>query len=130
MWDRIIAVLIVQLQTDPALNTLLGGPHIYRNRSKPRIQTPQVAYTVISNGLEENYAPASVQWDIWAPTLDDISLIEQRLMKLMHSDLPVTIGGLSMWSQFQTGFDFAETDETIAHRAMEFKYTPARENES
>lgn len=130
MWDRAIEQLLILLRNDAQLKAMLGGiAHIYRNRSRPRIQIPEITYTVISNTLEENYAPCMVQWDVFASDMDLVSQIEQRLFQLMHSDLPVQVGTIRMWSQFQSGYDFANEDETIAHRAVEYRYTPARENE-
>lgn len=127
MWDLVLESCVSLLQTDQQLIALLGGPHIYRGKSLPQIQTPGVFWTIIANTLGENYAPVSIQWDIFANDTDAVSKIELRIYRLMHSDLPVTFGTLTMWSLFQTGFDFAEEDETISHRAVEYKYIPARE---
>ncbi len=128
MWDRVVEQLLIMLKADSQIGLLLEGSNIYRNRSRPRIQTPEVTYTVVSNTLEQNYAPLVLQWDIWALDMDAVSHIEQRLFQLMHSDLPKTIGTLRLWSQFTLGYDFPSEEETIAHRAVEYKYTPAREN--
>lgn len=132
MWDKVVEKTIALLQADTTLRTLTGTgsnpAHIYRNRSRTNIQIPSVAYMVVFAGVEENYAPVSIQWDCWANSPETLAAIELRLFQLMHNDLPITVNGLLMWSQYLTRFDFLEQDQGSYHSALEFRYTPAREN--
>lgn len=133
MWGTVVEKLLSYLQTDASMIALTGADddglaHIYKNRSRVDIQIPSVAYAVLASTVDENEAPVSIQWDVWAQTPEQMDGIELRLFQLMHRDLPIDIGGLLMWSMFLTRFDFADDDQSVYHSAVEYRYTPAREN--
>ncbi len=127
VWDDVVAALLQLLQNDEQLKTLLGGPQIYRSKSRASIQIPGVYYTVVSSVLQENLEPTLIQWDIWAKGAEQASSIEKRLYQLMHSDVPVTICGLKMWSQYEAGRD-DDPDQSTVRRLLDYRYTPARLN--
>lgn len=124
----VIKETIALLRADATLVDLLGGASIYRNRTRKDIKIPGVYYRVVYDGVSENYAPNVIQWDIWAHNQENLTLIHQRLYELMHHDLPVQYGDLRLWSQYESAYDFEEQDQGIYHRAVDFRYTPAREN--
>lgn len=129
MWDRCAEGSIQLLQNDPAMESLLGGKHIYRMRTRSSIQIPGVYYSVIGDSLDENYSPVVLQWDIWGQSAEQVARIQKRLYELLHSDLPVVLpNGLKTWCQFVNGFDFGEDDQAVYHRAVDYRYTPPREN--
>jgi hypothetical protein len=128
MWGPVTRALVARCKTDTTLTTLLGGQHIYRNRTRTDIQIPSVAWSVLYSGVEENHAPVSVQIDVWAHGAEALEAIEVRLYQLLHDDLPQDFDGLLMWCQYGTRFDMHDAAEGVAHSAMEFRFTPAREN--
>lgn len=129
IWDKVVEGVIQLLQNDETLSELLGGKHIYRNRSRASIQVPGVFYSVISDSLEENYSPVVLQFDMWTKSAEKMSQVQLRVFQLLHSDLPVELPNeLKCWSQFINGFDFGEDDQSVYHRAVDYRFTPAREN--
>jgi hypothetical protein len=127
-WDAVVRDTIDRLKNDTALTTLLGGPHIYRSRTRSSIQIPGIYWSVIYEGVEENLAPVNIQWDIFATSATEQAAIEKRLYDLMHSDNPVQYATLLMWSQFLSRFDKHDDDQGEVLSGMEFKYTPSRDS--
>lgn len=121
-----INAVVRRLKTDATLISLLGGAHIYRNRSRATIQNPSVTYTLLWNGIGENYAPITMQLDVWGKTYEKVLDIEKRIFELLHSDLPVVFGTLRLWSQFQNSFDYLEEDQSDHHKGIVYRLTPAR----
>lgn len=128
MVQEVVHALTTKMKSDHLLTTLLGGQHIYRNRSRATIQNPSVAYTVLWNGTVENYSPITIQFDIWAKSYENVTSIEKRIFELLHSDTPVVHGGIKMWSVCDGSFDFQEEDQSEFHRGVIYKFIPARLN--
>jgi hypothetical protein len=133
MWDQVIEKTLAALRADATMKTLTGVDvggfaQIYKSRSGVVIQIPSVVYTVVSSVVSENEAPVLVQWDVWAESPEQASALELRMYQMMHSDLPVNVGGLAMWSQLVNRYDVQEDDQGSLRSVVEYKYTPAREN--
>ncbi len=128
MWVDVIEALLPVLQTDTELTALLGGAHIYRAKSLTSIRTPGIFYTVVSDSVEENTEPVRVFWDIVGGGATLVGKMELRLYQLMHSDMPVEISGLRMWSQYQDAHDGDTDDQGVVRRIVEYLYRPARLN--
>lgn len=127
-WREIVEAWIAHLKKDTQLTALLGGAHIYRAKSRASIRTPGIYYSVVSNRVDENTAPVVIQWDIWTEGAKQAADIELRLFQLMHSDLPIEVEDLRMWSQLNDAFDSDMDDEGIVRRIVEYQYRPARLN--
>lgn len=128
IWATVMPEVVRMLDTDTKMLSFLGGPHIYRNRTRATIQVPSVAYTVVSEIVTENYAPCVVQFDIWANTAELLADIQLRIFQILHHDLPVKYGELDTWSQYENSFEFNEEDQSVLHRAVAYRFTPARLN--
>lgn len=129
VWREVVQAVLEKLKSDGALQTLLdGGAHIYRAKSRASIRTPGVYYTVVSGRVEENTSTVVIQWDVWAPGAIQLADIELRLYELMHSDMPVEIDGLRMWSQYRDSHDLDSDDQSRVGRGLEYEYRPARLN--
>jgi hypothetical protein len=132
MWPDVIQALVAKLSADSLLTTYMGttdnSSFIYRSRTRVSIQIPCVVWTIISSTTNENYAPVVIQWDLFAKGAEQAAKIELRLFELMHADVPVQIGPLKMWSQLENGLDVHSEDQSVVHRALEYRYTPARQN--
>lgn len=125
---ELLNAVVPLLKADATLVELLGGQHIYRNRSRATIQNPSVTYSVLWNGVLENNSPVTIQFDIWGKTYESCLRVEQRLYELLHSDVATELGGMRMWSFFDGSFDFHEEDQSDYHRGAVYKFIPAREN--
>lgn len=118
-----------KMVADAALVGLLGGEHIYRNRTRKNIKVPGVFYTIVSEVLDQNEVVVVIQWDVWAHDTAQQVAIEQRLYELMHSDLPMDYSGLLMWSEYGGRNDLTDGEEEAQqHSALEFRYSTARED--
>lgn len=125
----IIDGFMAKLKSDQVLIALLGNSgRIYRNRTRATIEKPSVTYTLLWSGVNENYAPITVQFDVWADTYDKVLKIEERLYANLHHDLPIYFGGIKLWSQHESSFDYLEEDQSDNHRGVTFRFTPARLN--
>ena len=128
MWAQVIEACVITLKADDDLTALLGGQHIYRNRTRSSIQIPSVSWSVLWGDLQENLAPVSVQWDVFANDAVQLAAIELRLYKLMHTDTVMSISGLPMYAQYQGRYDLHDENQGVAHSALEWKYAPPRFN--
>lgn len=128
MWPEVIKDIVQRMVSDVQLTGLLGGPHIYRNRTRVKIQIPGVYWTVIYASAEENLAPVNVQLDVFSLKAEQSAAIETRIYKLLHTDTIIQYQNLLMYSEFLSRFDMHDENEGVTHSAMEFKFTPARLN--
>lgn len=128
VWNLVLLDVVAAVKANTALTDIIGLDGIYKNRSRATIKTPTVTYTVLSETVEENNAPVVVQLDIWASSLQQQVDIEAALYSLLHSDLPQTlvVGGHKMWTQYDGGYDFGEQEQGLYHRAVVYRFTPAR----
>jgi hypothetical protein len=128
IWSTILEEVLRKLSTDAAMTSSLGGPHIYKNKSRSTIQVPAITYAVTYEDVRENTAVAVVQFDVWAKDVRTMSDLQLRMYQILHSDVPVTFGTVKMWSQFENAFDFSEEDQGIFHRGAVYRFTSARLN--
>jgi hypothetical protein len=128
MWADVIKASVAVLKGDSALTTLLGGQHIYRNKTRSTIQTPGVYWSVLWGDVWENLAPVTVQWDVFAYDANSSAAIELRLYELLHTDTVKEFDGLLMYSWFLGRFDFHDENQNLVHSAVEFKHLPPRHN--
>lgn len=128
VWSNVMEEVIRKLSTDGSLTSLLGGPYIYKNRTRATIQVPAITYAVVYEGVTENNGVTVVQFDVWAKSVQDLADIQLRVYQLLHSDLPVQLGGIKMWSQFENAFEFQEEDQGLYHKGAVYRFTSARLN--
>lgn len=129
-WPFIIDQKVAQLLADAPLVALLGGPHVYKNRTKLHVQVPGVYWKVISTVRDENTDVVLVQWNIWAKGVEQGQAIEERLLGLMDSEQIQTIDGVKFWNKYVDGrdMDIDEGDDPgVYHRSLDFRYTVERE---
>lgn len=128
IWSTVMEEVLRKLSTDATLTSLLGGSHIYKNRSRSTIQVPSVVYAVTYEDVRENTAVAVVQFDLWTKDVVKMSEVQLRVYQILHSDVPVTFGAVKMWSQFENAFEFQEEDQGMYHKGLIYRFTSARLN--
>lgn len=135
MWTTVVPKIIARLLADTDLVEALGGPHIYRNRTRKTTQIPGVYWKLVDEGVGENTSEVRIQWDIWANSTAVQAAIANRLYALMHKDLHWEVDGLLLWSQYvESGdvnnnqADIPEEEQGVLHIALDFIYVPGRED--
>jgi hypothetical protein len=124
-WDDASGAIITALAADSALTTALGGAYIIRNGEHNEFRVPLILWTVIWNRIDENTEPFLMQFDVYAKNINQYIEIERRMRRLLHRDIPQTIGGIPMFTQFEDARDHASVEDVI-HRSLDFRFEPAR----
>lgn len=126
-WPTVVAAMIVVQKADEQLKGLLGGEHIYRAKSTPKIQVPGVYYTVLSDETGENTHNVTVQWDVWGKSAEHAAQIEARLYALMHRDTDDIFNGVPMCSRIVQNTTIDDEIDNRIHREMTFSYEIGRD---
>lgn len=130
---RVMDVVGGQVQAlvaDSELVTLLAGQHVYERMSEDEVaQIPGVYWYILPLTLEENYERCIVRWDVYAPRAIVFD-IENCIRRLLHSDVPVTVGEVATFSLLVQSFDVNEGEmgqDDISHRVIEIEVQPVRQ---
>lgn len=125
-WPAAITALLGLADTDTTLTTALGGPHIYRAGEFREPRIPSVQYTMIVSTLSENFEPVLTQWDIFAESIGQLVIIEERLRRLYHWPGWREVGGVMMSSAYEGSRDHAPPEVGRWHRSIDFRHQPVR----
>ena len=120
-WAEAIFAVLAHLKADADLVAFLGGPHVYRATTERNATRRAVEYTVIANVRREQFERVPVQFDCRAESYTAALAIEDRLRTLLDHNLPVTIGGVWMFSEATAARDVGEG------RAIDFLFQPVRD---
>lgn len=122
----VLAAATAAVRTDAALVGVYG-PHM-RLAGSGTHQVPLLEWQLIGDSEGELWAPCTVQFDQWCPTMDALRMSERRLRFLFHLEVPGVVQGLGMWSEFQDGAWLASPDrDQVFGRALRFRMTPLRD---
>jgi hypothetical protein len=126
MWDHVMVRVTALMLADDILIALVGAN--VRMAGTGDHKVPLIEWSHIGDTQNELWAPISIQFDIWAHTMDDMRAIERRLHQLFNKDLPIDVGGLRMFSVYNDGSMLATPDRSnYEGRAVRFHFTPLRE---
>lgn len=126
-WPAVITAVLDLLEADPQLSAALGGAHVYEAVTGRESRIPSLEYTVVADTEAENTEDVVVQLDVIAHGMTAAIAIETRVRALLALQLPVTIGGIEMWSMFEGGRNVPFPAQGGAvQRALDFRFTPAR----
>lgn len=125
MWDRVISAAAALAVADPTLmGVYAAGAHV-RLAGSGDHRVPLLEYTLIADGIEEQWAPHTIQFDQFTDTLEDLSASEAALRRLFHTELPEDIGGMMMWTEYRDGEPLASPSRDGYYgRAIRFRLTP------
>lgn len=130
MWDRVLSALLVTLLADDKIAELFGDRvRMTGSGAAPNPKDSLLEYMLIGDTERETDAPCVIQFDVWAPKMDDTAAGERRLRQLFNRDLPTSFGGESpMWAQYLDGSVLASPDrDGFSGRGVRFRFTPLRE---
>lgn len=133
-WPVVIKKLVARIRNDATMVTLLGGQHIYRNRSRSRIQIPGIYWTHIYEVIHENTTEIKFQFDYWTNNVDTMAQVEAQMYALFHFDTNVNFDGLDLWSQYagsrnvyEDTADVNEEEFGVVHKSSDYIFIPGRE---
>jgi hypothetical protein len=124
-WDYVIAEAVDLAAADAALVGIFGTAMYYAGSRTYAV--PSLEHQLITETEGELWNPMIVQWDIWTRTMAETLTAERRLRVLFHQELPITIGGMPMWCQYEDGEGLSTPDrDNVYGRAVRFRFTPLR----
>ena len=125
-WDAVLVALTDVVTQDTALVAVYGDAMRMAGTDTHRV--PVLEWFLVADGEDELWDNITVQLDQWTATAADLWASERRLRQLFHQELPASMGGMSMWMQYQDGAALTVPDrDGYFGRAIRFKFTPLRE---
>lgn len=125
-WHEVVDAMLTAIIADAALVAIYGS--VVRRAGDAPFAAPALEWDVIADSENELWAPCVVQLDQWCTSQIALSRSEQRLRRMFHHDLPITLGAVSVWSQYVDGSTLASPDrDGYFARAIRFRMTPLRD---
>ena len=133
-WDAAVEAWLEVVAADSVVQDLLGTDPEFNLAGEHDYAVPSLEYTLVSPAVpfREAFWRTLVQLDFWMKTLADLVSLEGALVRLLHHEVPVTIGSIPMWSQMIVGgTPLAGAKDGVFGRSMDFhliylrdRYTP------
>lgn len=124
-WDYVLDQLTAVVAADAALAAIFGTA--FRYQGVGTFTVPLLEQMLVADSETEQWNPMIVQWSGWTRTMADLLTTERRLRVLFHQELPVTIGEMPMWCQFEDAEPLTSPDrDDVFGRAWRFRVTPLR----
>lgn len=97
-WDVMVPAWLATIEADTVVQRILGTDPSFYMAGERQFECPSMEYTLLTRGIPERevFWRTLVQLDYWVRTMEDLADLERALIGLLHSDLPVTIGGEAM----------------------------------
>ena len=104
-WDDAVADWLAVVAADSVVQGLLGTAPEFNLAGERDYVVPSLEYTLISPAVpfREVFWRTLVQLDMWMSSLADLTALEAALVRLLHHEVPVTLGTTPMWSQMIVG---------------------------
>lgn len=129
MWDRVIEAIRATLLADARIVELFDDRiRMTGTGAAPSPKASMLEYMLIADTERETDAPCVIQFDVWAPKMDETAAGERRLRQLFNRQLPEDFGAGQMWAQYLDGSVLASPDrDGFSGRGVRFRFTPLRE---
>ena len=128
-WDAAVAAWLVPIAADSVIQGVLGTDPEFNLAGERTFVIPSLEYSLISPAVlfQEVYWRTLIQLDMWTKTLADLVALEKALVRLLHYDVPVSIGAIPMWSEMQPGgVALAGAQDGTFGRSIDFHLTYLR----
>lgn len=104
-WDAAVAAWLAPIAADSVVKGLLGDDPDFYLAGERDFKVPSLEYSLISPAVPhfEVYWRTLIQLDFWTETLADLITLEKALVRLLHLEVPATIGSIPMWSRMLDG---------------------------
>lgn len=126
-WDDVIEAVMDALEADADVVAFLAGNAISR-ASEQEFEKNRIEYTTITNFEGENWETLLVQFDIMGERNRTGELLdaERAIRRILHQDLPITIGGVNMFSQLTAARDLPGAGDRVVGRSLDFRFEVTR----
>lgn len=126
MWDQVLFRIAALVQEDPVLRPIYGENMRMMGEGNEH-QVPVLEWILVGDTETELWAPCTIQFDQWTPTMGELVLSERRLRTLFHTSLPAEFNGLRMWCEYVDGNVLASPHrDGVDGRSVRFRFTPLR----
>ena len=129
-WDDAVKDWLGVVAADSVVQGLLGTAPEFDLAGEHDYVVPSLEYTLVSPAVpfREVFWRTLVQLDFWMSSLADLVSLERALVRLLHHDVPVTLGTTKMWSQMIVGGTPLEgAADGVLGRSMDFHLIYLRE---
>ena len=127
--DAAVEAWLAPVVADTAVTDLLGLDPAFYMRGERDYEVPSVEYTLIVPAVPwlEVYWRTRIQLDLWESTFANLNALEDALVRLLHLEVPATIGTVPMWSQMiPGGGPLQGAKDGVFGRSMDFHLTYLR----
>jgi hypothetical protein len=99
-WHEVVPVaLVARVEADSEVQSVLGIDPLVFMAGEREFQVPSLRWTPISTGLEDElFERTLVQLDFWVRSVAQAVTLSSALRRLLHHDVPITVGTLGLWS--------------------------------
>ena len=100
-WDTVVPAWVEVIAADTDVRDVLGTGRAFYMAGEREFEVDSLEYQLIVPAVlyREVFWRTLIQLDFWVRTMADLVKLEKALLRLLHFDLAVTIGGIAMWSQ-------------------------------
>ena len=131
-WDDVVKSTVSVAAATSELQDIFRSPETgvveIRLAGSKEHTVPCLDYTVVSDNIEDEiWAPCVVQWDMFCLRMEDLARAARVLDTLFNHDVPVTVAGVYMWSEFVDGQQLVAPDlHGYYGRGVRYRFTPIR----
>lgn len=98
-WDTVIpAALVAPIAADSEALSVLGPEPLVFQEGEREFAVPSVRWTLVADTEGELFEESLVQIDYWARSAAQAVTLSKAIRRLLHRDLPFTVGGVELWS--------------------------------
>jgi hypothetical protein len=121
---QVVDGVLGAIENDATL-ALLFGSRVRQSGDAP-IESRVMEWSAIGDTEGELYNPVLIQFDLFTESSALMVEAEVALRRLLHHDLPVELGGVGLWSQFQARREIPDTPKGILGVSQDYLFTPLR----
>lgn len=126
-WATVLQAWLGEAESDSVVQGLLGDGYQIAMAGERKFAVPSSDYSILSAGIPgELWEPLLIQLDWWMSSMDALLTLEHAYRRLYHHDLPVTFGGVQMWSMLTGDERLPAVKDGIWSRALTFRLTSLR----
>lgn len=125
-WDAIERAVNATCKADAALLAIFASA--MRLSGSGDHAVPMLEWLVIADAQEEQWAPCTVQFDLWHFDRATLVAAERRIRRLFVPELQFQMAGVTCLSEYLDGETLASPDrDGYFGRAIRIRFTPLRD---
>lgn len=126
-WDTVTAAIVAGIAADSDIQSVFGASPAFTMAGDRDHAIPSLEYSIIPGGEHETFETAMIQLDFWVRSFSELVTVERALRALLHADLPITMGGVRLWSTFDGSQRLEGAREGTFTRSLDFRLEFLRE---